>query len=36
MAVMNMVFAVGFSGVSFHLRRCPQGVTYVLRKKTNF
>ncbi len=26
MAAMNMVSAGGFSGVSFHLRRCPQGV----------
>jgi hypothetical protein len=25
MAVMNMVSAGGFSGVSFYLRRCPQG-----------
>jgi hypothetical protein len=34
MAAMNMVSAVGFRGVSFHLRRCPQGVVSVLRKKT--
>jgi hypothetical protein len=34
MAAMNMVSAVGFSGVSFHLRRCPQGVASVLCKKT--
>jgi hypothetical protein len=34
MAAMNMVSAGGFSGVSFHLRRCPQGVTSVLCKKT--
>ncbi len=34
MAAMNMVFAGGFSGVSFHLRTCPQGVASVLRKKT--
>jgi hypothetical protein len=34
MAAMNMVFAGGFSEVSFHLRRCPQGVTSVLCKKT--
>ncbi len=25
MAAINMVSAGGFSGVSFHLRRCPQG-----------
>jgi hypothetical protein len=24
MAAMNMVSAVGFSGVNFHLKRCPQ------------
>ncbi len=34
MAAMNMVSAGGFSGVSFHLRRCPQGVASVLCKKT--
>jgi hypothetical protein len=34
MAAMNMVFAGGFSGVSFQLRRCPQGVASVLCKKT--
>ncbi len=34
MAAMNMVSAGGFSGVSFHLRRCPQGVASVLRKIT--
>ncbi len=33
MAVMNMVSAGGFSGVSFHFRRCPQGVASVLCKK---
>ncbi len=33
MAAMNMVSAGGFSGVSFHLRRCPQGVASVLCKK---
>ncbi len=26
MAAMNMVSAGGFSGVSFHLKRSPQGV----------
>jgi hypothetical protein len=36
MAAMNMVSAVGFSGVSFHLRTCPQGVASVLCKKTPF
>ncbi len=30
MAAMNMVSAVGFSGVSFPLRTCPQGVASVL------
>ncbi len=34
MAAMNMVSKAGFSGVSFHLRRCPQGVASVLCKKT--
>jgi hypothetical protein len=34
MAAMNMVSAGRFSGVSFHLRRCPQGVASVLGKKT--
>ncbi len=34
MAAMNMVSAGGFSGVSFHLRRCPLGVASVLCKKT--
>jgi hypothetical protein len=34
MAAMNMVSAGGFSGVSFHLERCPQGVASVLCKKT--
>jgi hypothetical protein len=34
MAAMNMVSAGGFSGVSFHLRTCPQGVASVLCKKT--
>jgi hypothetical protein len=34
MAAMNMVSAGGFSGISFHLRTCPQGVASVLRKKT--
>jgi hypothetical protein len=33
-AAMNMVPAGGFSGISFHLRRCPQGVASVLGKKT--
>ncbi len=33
MAATNMVSAGGFSGVSFHLRRCPQGVASVLWKK---
>ncbi len=33
MAAMNMVSAEGFSGVSFHLRKCPQGSPlYVARK----
>jgi hypothetical protein len=36
MATMNMVSAGGFSGVSFHLRRCPQEVACVLCKKTPF
>jgi hypothetical protein len=34
MAAMNMVSAGGFSGVSFHSRRFPQGVASVLCKKT--
>jgi hypothetical protein len=34
MAAMNMVSARGLSGVSFHLRSCPQGVASVLCKKT--
>ncbi len=34
MAAMNLVSAGGFSGVSFHLRGCPQGVARVLCKKT--
>jgi hypothetical protein len=34
MAAMNMVSAGGFSGVSFHLRRFPQGVASVFCKKT--
>jgi hypothetical protein len=34
MAAMNMVSAWGFSGVSFHLRTCPQVVASVLCKKT--
>jgi hypothetical protein len=34
MVAMNKVSAGGFSGVSFHLRRCPQGVASVLCKKT--
>ncbi len=34
MAAMNMVSAGGFSGVSFHLSRCPHGVASVLREKT--
>jgi Asp-tRNA(Asn)/Glu-tRNA(Gln) amidotransferase A subunit family amidase len=34
MAAMNMMSAGGFSRVSFHLRRCPQGVTSVLCEKT--
>ncbi len=34
MAAMNMMSAGGFSGVSFHLRTCPQGVASVLYKKT--
>ncbi len=33
MAAMNMVSAGAFSGVSVHLRRCPQGVASVLCKK---
>jgi hypothetical protein len=33
MAAMNMVSAGEFLGVSFHLRRCPQGVASVLCKK---
>ncbi len=35
MAAMNMVSAGGFSGVSFHLGRCPQGLASVLCKKTS-
>ncbi len=34
MAAMNMVSAGGFLGVSFHLRRFPQGVASVFCKKT--
>jgi hypothetical protein len=34
MVAMNMVSTEGFSGVSFHLKRCPQGVASVLCKKT--
>jgi hypothetical protein len=34
MAAMNIVSAGGFSGISFYLRRCPQGVASVLCKKT--
>ncbi len=34
MSAMNMVSTWGFSGMSFHLRRCPQGVASVLCKKT--
>jgi hypothetical protein len=34
MAAMIMVSAGRFSGVSFHLRRCPQEVAFVLGKKT--
>jgi hypothetical protein len=34
MEAMNMVAAGGFSGVSYHLRRCPQGLASVLRQKT--
>ncbi len=34
MAAMNMVSAGWFSGVSFYLTRCPQGVASALRKKT--
>ncbi len=34
MAAMKLVSAGGFSGVSFHLRRCPQGVASELSKKT--
>jgi hypothetical protein len=34
MAAMKMVSAGGFSVVSFHLRRCPQGAASVLCKKT--
>ncbi len=34
MAAMNMVSAGGFSGASFHFRRCPQGVASVLCLKT--
>ncbi len=36
MEAMNMVSAGGFLGVSFYLRRCPQGVASVLCKKTPF
>jgi hypothetical protein len=34
MAAMNMVSAGVFLGVSFHLKRFPQGVAYVHCKKT--
>jgi hypothetical protein len=34
MAAMNMVSAGGFLAVSFHLKRCPQGVAFLLCKKT--
>ncbi len=34
MAAMNIVSAGGFSGVSFHVRTCPQGVASVICKKT--
>ncbi len=34
MAAMNMVYTGAFSGVGFHLGRCPQGVASVLCKKT--
>jgi hypothetical protein len=34
MTAMNMVSARGFSGVSFHLRRCLQAADSVLNKKT--
>jgi hypothetical protein len=30
---MAAMSAVGFSGVNFHLRTCPQGVASVLGKK---
>ncbi len=33
MVAMDMVSAGGFPGVSFHLRKCPQWVASVLRKK---
>jgi hypothetical protein len=33
MAAMNMVSRRGFLAVSFHSRRCPQGVASVLCKK---
>jgi hypothetical protein len=33
MAAMNMVSAWAFLDVTFHLRRCPQGVAYELSKK---
>jgi hypothetical protein len=34
MATMNLVSARGFSGVSFHFKKCPQGVAALLFKKT--
>jgi hypothetical protein len=34
MAAMNTVAAGRFLRVSFHLRRCPQGVAYALCNKT--
>jgi hypothetical protein len=34
MAAINMVSAGGFFGVSFNLRRCPQGLASVFCKKT--
>jgi hypothetical protein len=35
MAVMNMVSAGGFLGVSFHFRTCPQGLR-ISQENTHF
>ncbi len=33
MEAMDMVSTGGFSGVSFHLEKCPQGIASALCKK---